>query len=616
MALSNDRIKYVRKRFYLCMLTPYVLVFLLDTFYLFPAVKTPGFGMAEYFYALLFEFIWFAVINFIGVFLLFRPLEKALKKDDRDRILQNTLRLPSLATIWVLFLGLTYSLSIIVTAFVYTYPYTTFIWGVLRIVLPSLYAYVIFIVYCIHMLMNLFSSILRKVLYEELGLLFPPEEGRMWKELFCAFLVVAVIPFLLLISDLAYLDILSSIAEKNPFVLSDFAVAFLGIVITLVLTTRITAISISTLMKSFSKVRDGVYTTRAPVMASNEIGQLTADFNRMTEGLEERERLKEENAGLYEDLKLLDKARERIINHLSHELKTPLTIIMGSLDLISKKTKQTDISGIEKIVARGQRNLKRLLDLQEEIDDIINQRSVQEKGVILSVIESAASIVEEIENKNFAQKDKTDFIRQVNLYLNNLFPDKEIRNEAVMLDKVLNGVCNSVEGQLEDRSLNITRRIGEKIFLETDRKMLHKVFKGLLKNAIENTPDEGKIEVLAGSSEDKVWVKFRDYGVGITEQNKKNIFEGFFHTVDTNLYSSKKPYMFNAGGTGADLLRMRAFSEIYGFSIRLETSRCRFIPTDVDMCPGRISNCHHINFEHECFSSGGSTFSVHFVSKV
>ena len=45
-----------------------------------------------------------------------------------------------------------------------------------------------------------------------------------------------------------------------------------------------------------------------------------------------------------------------------------------------------------------------------------------------------------------------------------------------------------------------------------------------------------------------------DYGVGITAENQKHIFEGFFVTRDTMAYSSQRPFDFNAGGKGADLL--------------------------------------------------------------
>ena len=89
-----------------------------------------------------------------------------------------------------------------------------------------------------------------------------------------------------------------------------------------------------------------------------------------------------------------------------------------------------------------------------------------------------------------------------------------------------------------------------------------------------------------------------------------------FHTQDTDLYSSKRHYEFNAGGSGSDLLRLKSFSERFGFSVDFGSTRCRFIPTDGDRCPGRISACHFITNKSECFSSGGSTFSIEFATNI
>jgi len=145
-----------------------------------------------------------------------------------------------------------------------------------------------------------------------------------------------------------------------------------------------------------------------------------------------------------------------------------------------------------------------------------------------------------------------------------------------------------------------------------DRNILSKVFLGILRNAIENTPDEGEIEVSAKTSENQIWVSFRDYGVGITPENQKMVFGGFFHTQDTNLYSSKRPYEFNAGGSGSDLLRIKIFSERYDFSIDFDSTRCKFIPEDRDTCPGVITRCRFITGKPGCLSSGGSAFTVKF----
>lgn len=323
-----------------------------------------------------------------------------------------------------------------------------------------------------------------------------------------------------------------------------------------------------------------------------------------------------ENAALYEDLKNLYQARERIINHLSHELRTPLAIIMGVIDLVSKKIADTGIAGLEKTMERAQRNLNRLLDLQHKIEDVLEQRTIKEKTEILNLIESAASIVSELEEGTAIGSEERNFIHKVTERLDTLFFYEESVIENLMLDECLYEVCDEAEKRMQGRELKIARIIEEGLTIEADRKVVWKMFSGLLRNAIENTPDGGLIEVTAQSEADSgVWVKVRDYGMGITEENQKNVFVGFFHTQDTNLYSTKKPYEFNAGGAGADLLRINAFSERYGFSIHMESTRCKYRPTDEKECLGKISRCPFIGNEYDCLTSGGTTFSVYFPKK-
>ncbi|MBW1784976.1 MAG: ATP-binding protein, partial [Deltaproteobacteria bacterium] len=133
---------------------------------------------------------------------------------------------------------------------------------------------------------------------------------------------------------------------------------------------------------------------------------------------------------------------------------------------------------------------------------------------------------------------------------------------------------------------------------------------GLVKNAIENTPDEGKIEVNVQKKANDAEMVLRDFGVGITEENQRRIFEGFFATQETIDYSSNRPFDFNAGGKGADLLRMKIFSERYHFTIDMTSSRCRYIPKEGDICPGIISECPFCVKKEDCLVSGGTVFRL------
>jgi signal transduction histidine kinase len=320
-----------------------------------------------------------------------------------------------------------------------------------------------------------------------------------------------------------------------------------------------------------------------------------------------------ENSRLYEDLKLLDKAKERIINHLSHELKTPLALISSAFEKISRTLGEDHHEGLDKAIGRGRRSVDRLLDLQAKIDDILHQRSFEDKEKILAFIEDAVSFVEE--EKEAGPQHQAELWDRISQRLESLYSTKEIQMEEISLFHFLDKICNEAISSMGDRELTFIRSFERDLTLTMDREDLRKICSGLLRNSIENTPDEGKIEVIAVSKGKDVCIDVRDYGVGITEENQKMIFGGFFHTQDTELYSSRRPYEFNAGGSGSDLLRAKSFSEQYGFTIDFQSTRCPFIPDDRDRCPGRISSCTFIPDKSQCFSSGGSTFSLIFPEK-
>ena len=103
-----------------------------------------------------------------------------------------------------------------------------------------------------------------------------------------------------------------------------------------------------------------------------------------------------------------------------------------------------------------------------------------------------------------------------------------------------------------------------------------------------------------------------DTGVGITPENQTLLFENYFTAYETMQYSSGRPYDFNAGGKGFDLLRMKIFSERYHFSIRITSDRCCHIPTEDHLCPGDIARCVHCRQESDCASFGGTTVQVVF----
>ena len=320
-----------------------------------------------------------------------------------------------------------------------------------------------------------------------------------------------------------------------------------------------------------------------------------------------------ENAKLYEDLKALDQAKEKVINHLSHELKTPLAILKMVITRLSRLPVLAENTKVQKTLQRGQRSVARLLELEEKVSDILNQRSVEEKEQIINILQEALSFAEEV-----AEEDETAYrniLDKVIARIESIYRLESFNPQAIALETFIDSIYDAAIAADQSRKVEILKKVPPKIALTMDSKVLTKVCAGLLKNAIENTPDQGRIEIEASQQDGAIEITVKDFGVGITTTNLNNIFGGFIHTQDTDMYSSKRPYAFNAGGTGSDLLRMKVFAERYGFAIEFESRRCKYIPYDTDRCPGDISKCDHVNSPEGCYTSGGSIFTVTFPIK-
>jgi signal transduction histidine kinase len=151
------------------------------------------------------------------------------------------------------------------------------------------------------------------------------------------------------------------------------------------------------------------------------------------------------------------------------------------------------------------------------------------------------------------------------------------------------------------------------IYILMEPAILRDVIDGLVRNGIENTPDGGRVTISLEERGEQVLVHVTDSGVGISSENQQYIFDGLFHAEDTELYASRLPYEFGAGGKGLDLLRMKVYGERFGFSLSMKSTRCCHLPGDKDACPGDISNCSACRTPADCDESGGTTFTLTFM---
>ena len=281
------------------------------------------------------------------------------------------------------------------------------------------------------------------------------------------------------------------------------------------------------------------------------------------------------------ELEQLNKVKGKALDHLSHELGTPLSVIQANIRLLKRKTQsQTPPLVREEFYESLEKNLNRLFDIQHKTDQILQSHQELETTSHLKKLDTKESV-------SLKPIPLQPFTEQI---LKKVRQDSSHRDLQIQLDGT------------NDLTLNVNPNILEETLV------------GLLKNAIENTPNEGMIRIVLEQKARRIQIKVQDFGIGITEENQGHLFSGLFHTLDTELYASKKPYDFGAGGKGLDLLKMKVYSKRFGFSLSVVSQRCLHLPKESDLCPGRISLCKYCKNPEDCLSSGGSTFCLSFRS--
>jgi PAS domain S-box-containing protein len=258
--------------------------------------------------------------------------------------------------------------------------------------------------------------------------------------------------------------------------------------------------------------------------------------------------------------KNLERVRQRAVDHLSHELKTPLSIIAASVEMLKKDERNDTVR--QKGFARIERNLDRLLGIQELVEEILHPPAFR-----LRSSDVAATVVE---------------------------------------------ILKDIASETRDRAVTLTPRLATLTTDLLDPGLLKIVLRTLVKNAIEHTPDGGGVVITIETTPPGILLKVKDEGVGIPISDQEFVFDGFHHIVETDDYSSRKPYDFDAGGKGLELLRLKRLSQAGYFDIGFESRRCAYIPTSRDHCPGRIADCPHVHNVAGCKKSGGTTFTVLF----
>ena len=313
----------------------------------------------------------------------------------------------------------------------------------------------------------------------------------------------------------------------------------------------------------------------------------------------------------YRELEDLNKIKSKILNHLSHELRTPLAIIQGTLSTLQRKLLERGIVDFERQFDRVDRRVESLNKLASQVESIMMTGYTWERRMIVGFLDAALTLMDVQAERTPEIEHASSVIRK---WLEKTFPTR--RDELELIN--VKGFSEQLFEKIRFNAAREHRKVSLEIDLKNSAQLLipahvlQDIMEGIIRNAIEATPDHGFVKVTGRAQDGRYILKVQDTGIGIPDKDKELIFEGFYSIQDTEDYSSRRPYSFNAGGKGVDLLRIKMYSELYGFNISFTSQRCPYIEQLSAHLPGDTIYCPKCEKPEDCLYKGGTEFVVDF----
>lgn len=252
----------------------------------------------------------------------------------------------------------------------------------------------------------------------------------------------------------------------------------------------------------------GDFDSRVRIKSQDELGQLAKSLNTMADALQKQ----------IEDLKRMDTIRTDFVANVSHELKTPLTLIKGYIETLEDKALDDE--------EKSRRFVGIIKEHANRLENIIND--------LLSLSELELS-------KDCLKKCEFDL--------------KELIEETAL------GFGHSLDEK--GATLTVNCRV-EDCRMEGDRDKIEQVFVNLISNSIKYSKEGGRIDVSIGGRDDRLEVIVEDNGIGIAREHIERVFERFYR-VD-------KARSRQLGGTGLGLGIAKHIVLAHKGQIRIEST--------------------------------------------
>lgn len=263
--------------------------------------------------------------------------------------------------------------------------------------------------------------------------------------------------------------------------------------------------------KAAEAMADGDFSRELIVDSEDEIGILADTFNNMAHQLKMT----------LEEIKKSEALRKEFVANVSHELRTPLTSIRSYAETLTENA-----------------------DIPKDMEnDFLH--------VILNESDRMTKIVQDLLTLSRFDAGSGQLI------IDEFSLEQSIHDvyDAIALEAKKHGHALSLS--LRD---SLPRIYGDKARIE-------QVLLNILSNAVKYTPDGGKIDISGGQTGKNVWVKIKDTGIGIPEEDLSRIFDRFYR-VD-------KARSRESGGTGLGLSIAREIVIRHGGDILIDSTAGR-----------------------------------------
>lgn len=267
-----------------------------------------------------------------------------------------------------------------------------------------------------------------------------------------------------------------------------FAAVAIALVVAYFLSRSIT-LPIRQMEQTAQQIAGGAFDRRVKIKSADELGELGKSLNAMADELQHK----------IKNLDRMDRIRTDFVANVSHELKTPLTLIKGYAETLEGEAIDDKAKAV-RFVSIIREHSDRLGNI---VDDLLS----------LSELESSKG-----------RLSKTEF------------------DLAKLIDDISLGFGHALAKKKQTLTVNPQ---GSDFKIRADRNKIEQVFVNLIDNAIKYTPESGLIELSLHDLGRDVRVAVKDNGVGIAKKHLDRIFERF--------YRADKARSRELGGTGLGL---------------------------------------------------------------